>query len=228
MRYYERNMPALPPLREKRMRYLGVSCPVPIARYPEEYHWQSEIRLSCTQHQGVTSREQRKITDNWVDFLKNNSLPLETVVLSTRTPQDVFDAICCQESITELYFKWCAVPDLSSIGKLRKLKKLYIGHGASILTMEPLAELKELEALRLGNTIKVTDYSPIGKLTNLREFSIEGNDNLTPVILNMESDAFLQGLTKLEYLDLYSVNVWNRSFLYRENTEYISSVMFRL
>lgn len=228
MRYYERNMPQVPPLRAKRMRYLGLSCPTPFACYPEDYRGQSEIRLSCTQHQGVTSREQRKITDSWVDFLKNGQLPLDTVVFCTKTPQDVFDAICCQESITELYFKWCAVPDITSIAKLQNLKKLYIGHGAMVRSVEPLATLRKLEALRLGNTTKVTDYEPIGKLDNLREFSIEGNDNLTPVILDMESDAFLEGLSKLEYLNLYSVNVRNRTFLYPESTMHIPSVMFRL
>lgn len=227
--YYERNMPWAPPIREKyQMRYIGSGCKVPVASYPEEYMGQKEIRFSCTQHPSVTAREQRKITDRWVDFLKNHKLPLDKVVFCTRMPQDVFDAVCSQESITELYIKWCAVPDFSSIARLKNLKKLYIGHGAMVLSAEPLAALRNLEALRLGNTTKITDYSPLGKLHNLRELSIEGNDNLTPVILHMESDAFLKGLSKLEYLNFYSVDVQNRSFLYQENTEHISSIIFRL
>ena len=210
------------------MRYLGTECKVPLARCPEEYRGQGEIRLACTQRQSVTAREQRKLTDQWVDYLKSTPLPMDTVAFCTRTPQDVFDAICCQESITELYFKWCAVPDLSNIRKLKNLKKLYIGHGASIQSVAPLAELENLEALRLGNTTKITDYSPLGKCRNLRELSIEGNDNISPVIIQMESDRFLQDLTKLEFLWLYDVKVQERSFLTVENTAHINSICFRL
>ena len=225
MGYYERNMPDETPVNAAFMDYFGQSCVVPLLHFPEEYRGQKEVRLACTQH-AVSACQQRKITGEWVDFLRGENLGLETVMVSTRLNQAIFDALCCQDTITALWIKWCAVPDLSEIVRLKNLRTLYIGLGTSITDLTPLGELHNLEVLRLGNTEKVTDYSPLGKLEKLKTLEIEANDKLNCVSLRMQSDSFLRKLPQLELLNLVDVRVAERSFLCEENVEHIRSVRF--
>ena len=176
--------------------------------YPEEYAGQQTVKLCCTQHYNafyrpdITDYQQKKITESWVKFLHGDIQPMEVVQFCTKTNQAVFDAICHQENVQSLWFKWCAVPDLSQIAQLRKLKRLYIGLGTAIRDLSPLGELENLEVLRLGNTSKVTDYSALGRLRNLKALEIVGYDTLNPVTIKAESDAFLQQLDRLEFTNL--------------------------
>lgn len=226
MEYYERNMPEETPVSAAFMGYFGQSCSVPLLHFPEEYCGQKHVRLACTQH-GVTPYQQRKITDSWAAFLQQGRPMLETVMFCTKLPQSVFDAVCCQENLTALWIKWCAAADLSRIIKLKNLKTLYIGLGTTITDLTPLGQLENLEVLRLGNVEKITDYSPLGKLTRLRTLEIDASDKLNSRMLHMQSDSFLQNLTRLEILNLCDVQVEERSFLFEENVGHIQSVRFR-
>lgn len=225
MGYYERNMPDETPVNAAFMGYFGQSCAIPLLHFTEEYRGQKAVRLACTQH-AVSAYQQRKITGEWMDFLRGENLGLETVMVSTKLNQAVFDALCRQDTITALWIKWCAVPDLSEIVRLKDLRILYIGLGTSITDLTPLGELRDLEVLRLGNTEKVTDYSPLGKLTKLKTLEIEANDKLRCASLRMQSDSFLWKLPQLELLNLSDVKVVERNFLYGENVEHIRSVRF--
>lgn len=176
--------------------------------YPEEYTGQKDVKLCCTQHYNafyrpdITEYRQKKITASWVSFLCCDIQPMETVQFCTKTNQAVFDAICHQENLQSLWFKWCAVPDLSQISQLKNLKRLYIGLGTAIRDLSPLGELESLEVLRLGNTTKVTDYSALGRLRNLKALEIVGHDTLNPVTIKVESDSFISKLHQLDYLKL--------------------------
>lgn len=181
---------------------------IPFLLYPDEYTGQRSVKLCCTQHHNayyrpdITAYKQKKITQSWVEFLNGAVQPMERVQFCTKTNQPVFDAVCHQENIHSLWFKWCAVTDLTGIEKLKNLKRLYIGLGTSIRDISPLGKLEGLEVLRIGNTTKVTDYSALGNLRNLRALEIIGHDTLNPVSIKVDSDAFLEPLEKLEYLKL--------------------------
>ena len=223
---FERNMPDETPVNAEFMGYFGLSSPVPLLRFPEEYSGQKHVRLACTQHD-MTPYQQKKITDRWVSFLRNKKLNLESVMFATRLPQSVFDAVCCQEGITALWIKWCAAADLGEIAKLKNLKTLYVGMGTSIRDLTPIGSLENLEVLRLGNTERVTDYSPLGKLSRLKALEIEASDKLNSRMLHMKSDSFLFDLRELELLNLCDVQVEDRAFLFEENVEHIQSIRFQ-
>lgn len=205
---------------------------IPYIHFPDEYDGQSRVKLVCTQHWNsfyrpdITPYKQKKITQAWVDFLQTEKLPIKDVQLCSRTSQKVFDALCMQENIEFLRFKWCAVTDLSAIRNLKNLKKLYIGMGSSVTDISPLADLKNLEALCLDSTIKVTDYSPLESLSNLVALDIGGNFQNRAVI-DMESDEFLFGLKKLEFLHLPSVKILKRKFLFEKNVMTFKYACFR-
>ena len=182
---------------------------VPTLFFPEEYAGQQSVKLCCTQHfnpfyrPDITEYRQKKITKAWADFLNGDIQPMETVQFCTKTNRAIFDAVCHQENIRFLWFKWCAVTDLSRINQLKNLKGLYIGLGSMVEDISPIGELENLEVLRLGNTTKVTDYSALGRLRNLKALEIVGHDTLEPVAIKARSDAFLAQLDRLEWTNLH-------------------------
>lgn len=198
---------------------LSLNRDIPILSYPEEYDGQEHIKLACTQHTNnrsvfspMTPYKQKKITQEWADFLSLNKLSLKSVQFCTKTNQQIFDAICTQDSITSLRFKWCCVPNISNIAKLKNLKKLFIGLGTSITDISAVGELPELEVLRIGNTAKVSDYSALGKLKKLKVLYICGGDTLNPVTITMKSDSFIGELDSLQYLALGDVKFIEKIF----------------
>ncbi|MBR3866455.1 MAG: hypothetical protein IKM54_01495 [Butyricicoccus sp.] len=198
---------------------------LPYLRFPEQYDGNLSVKLVCSQH-GDTPYHQKKITQSWIDFLTKDKYPFREVQFCSRTSPAIFEAICTQTSIESLWIKWCAVPDLSAIKNLKNLKKLYVGLGTSVEKIDGLAELQNLEVLCLDNTKKVIDYSPLGSLKNLKALDI-GGSSINPAVLDMQSDAFLFELTKLEFLHLPDVRITERSFLFDENVQSFKYAFFR-
>jgi Leucine-rich repeat (LRR) protein len=89
-------------------------------------------------------------------------------------PQTLFDAACCQENLEELRFKWGAYTNLSALEKLKNLKFLYIGSGASVRDISILGNMKNLIVLYVENFKRIEDYSPLTALNKLEQLVISG------------------------------------------------------
>ena len=154
---------------------------------------------------------------------------MKTVQFCTRTPKAIFEAICTQQSVTSLRFKWLAVSDISAIAQMKQLKALQIELGSSITDLSPIGELTELETLVLGSTVKITDYSLLGRLKNLKELVICSYPTRVPGdVMTMESDAFLTELPDLYYLDLADVKILRRTVLTPASAEKYGFACFRM
>ena len=202
---------------------------IPFLYVCEYYDGAETVKLTCTQHSGVSEYQQKQITSAWAKFLQKEQYPMKTVQFCTRTPKAIFEAICTQQSVTSLRFKWLAVSDISAIAQMKQLKALQIELGSSITDLSPIGELTELETLILGSTVKVTDYSPLGKLKSLKELVICSYPTRVPGdVMTMESDAFLAQLPNLQYLDFGDVKIQNQTVLNPANARRYAFACFRL
>lgn len=187
---------------------------IPFLHFCEDYDGAETLKLSCTQHSGVSEYQQKRITEAWAKFLQTEQYPMKTVQFCTRTPKAVFEAICTQKSVTSLRFKWLAVSDIQAIAQMKQLKALQIELGSSVTDLSPIGKLTELETLVLGSTVKITDYSPLGNLKKLKELVICSYPTRVPEdVMTMESDGFLEHLPALDYLDLTDVKILRRTVL---------------
>lgn len=169
----------------------------------EDYNGESVIKLCPSQHQFVTSYQQKKITESFVDFLLKNSYPIVEMQVCTIINQKVFDAICNQRNLESLRIKCFSGKDVSHITNLFKLKKLFIESGSGIEDISCLADMTQLEVLILGETKKIYDYSCLGKLKNLKVFGIcHYQTNISGTKLKMKSKEFVNEMPNLEWVDL--------------------------
>ena len=146
------------------------------AEQVKDYKVQDELWLVCTQL-SLTQREQKRIVNEWVEFLQTNTKTIKLLYFRSRVPQVLLDAACCQENLEELHIKWGGYKDLSALRKLsnaKQLKHLYIGSGAGVEDLSPLTEMKNLTSLYIVNFKKIEDYSPLAALQNLEQLIISG------------------------------------------------------
>lgn len=178
----------------------AIDSPYTITRV-EDYKGQDKLWLVCTQL-GIPQGEQKRVVNEWVEFLQVNTKTIKLLYFRSRVPQVLFDAACCQENLEELHFKWGAYKDLSALKKLsnlKQLKHLYIGSGAGVEDLSPLTEMKNIVSLYIQNFKRIEDYSPITKLQNLEQLIIDGpNLGYTP-IRDLE---FLRDMPNLLYFSM--------------------------
>jgi len=143
----------------------------------KDYKGQDKLWLACTQLYNTKPKEQKRIVNEWAEFLQTNTKTIKLLYFRSRVPQALFDAACYQENLEELHFKWGGYKDLSALNKLsnsKHLKHLYIGSGAGVEDILPLTEMKNLVSLYIENFKRIADYSPIAKLQNLEQLVISG------------------------------------------------------
>ncbi len=177
----------------------------PTVAFPNDYNNEPVIRFAPSQRAFLTKYEQKRLTADWVDYLKKNSLPLKEVHAVSTLTQTVFDALCHQISIESLRIKWLNCNDISAIAELENLKKLFIECGTKIEDITPIAKLHGLEVLILGETVKITDYSCLKALKKLRVFSICRYQSSVRGQMRIQSTDFLNEMKNLEYVDLNDV-----------------------
>lgn len=182
----------------------------PFIRHIEDYNGELIIKLCPSQHQFVTSYQQKKITESFVDFLLKDSYPIVEMQVCTIINQNVFDAICNQRNLESLRIKCFRGNDISHITNLTKLKKLFIESGSGIEDISCLADMTQLEVLILGETKKIYDYSCLGKLKNLKVFGIcHYQTNISGTKLKMKSNEFVNEMPNLEWVDLVDCKIDN-------------------
>lgn len=182
-------------------------------RYPfiknvNDYNGESVIKLCPSQHQFVTSYQQKKITDNFCEFLLKETYPIVEMQVCTIANQNIFDAICNQHNLESLRIKCFKGKDISSIRELTNLKKLFIESGTAIEDISSLADLKQLEVLILGDTKKIFDYSCLSKLQNLKALGIcNYQASISKTKLKMKSDMFIKDMPNLEWVDFVDCKI---------------------
>lgn len=195
------------------VRDLRHDSDIPFIYYPKDYNNDETVKLCCTQHNGLTDYQMKKVKKEWCDFLSSQKLPLTEVQFCTKTTADIFEAICNQDSIVSLRFKWLASKNIEPISKLKNLKMLFIENGTAIEDITPLSKLENLEVLILGSTTKIKDYSSLSKLHNLKVFAITSYQTKISETITVDSDNFIKNMEKLEYLDLSSARFNNIEYL---------------
>lgn len=147
-----------------------------IIKKVSDYDGGDHLCIACTQldYQGYSKSEQKRILNEWIEFLQTNTKLFRALHFNSHVPQELFNAACCQENLEELRFKWGSYSDLSALENLPKLKFLYLGSASSIRDITPLGNMKNLIVLYIENFKKIEDYSPLTKLDKLEQLIISG------------------------------------------------------
>ena len=163
-----------------------------------EYKGQKSLIINCTQlgdsftPQYKTAKQKRAVLDQWCEFLRSEP----------DTFKELLDAVCCQRNLKSLHIKWGSYEELDALASLSHLKSLFIGSGARVKSIAPIAKLTGLENLCVENFQKINDYSLFANLQNLKSLEICG-DGLSPKFIHIDSLEFLRpmpGLTSLVIL----------------------------
>ena len=115
-----------------------------------QYKWQKSLVINCTQlgdsftPQYKTARQKRAVLDEWCDFLRSEQDAFNELNFCTKMPQELFDAACCQRNLKSLHIKWGSYESLDALANLSSLKSLFIGSGASVKSIAPIATLTGL------------------------------------------------------------------------------------
>lgn len=177
----------------------------------DEYQGEEAINLKCTQLSERTFPKQsqrNKVLKDWIDFLEQHPKQLKKIYCVSRMNQKLFNAICQQENLEELYIKWGMYPDLSEIKNLKQLKYLSLTAGASTKDISSIGQLAKLEVLKLS-TVGATDYSALANLTSLEVLSLDsGMDNL----IKVDDLMFLESLSKLKDFQTTGFRLLNHDY----------------
>ncbi len=174
-------------IRKTYFEIVGGFPSLPIIQEVQEYDGGPKACIACTQLPGkeleqfyagsrkcYTKKEQKAVLKEWVDFLSSKTDILEAIHFNSYVPQELFDAACCQENLTELRVKWGGIKDLSGLKKLRKLRYLCLGSCRGLADLSPIAELKDLVVMDFAGKQSFTDYSALAGLKNLEQLIIDG------------------------------------------------------
>ena len=137
-----------------------------------QYKGQKSLVINCTQlgdsftPQYKTAKQKREVLDEWCDFLRSEQEAFDELSFCTKMPQELFDAVCCQRNLKSLHIKWGSYESLDALANLSSLKSLFIGSGASVKSIAPIAKLAVLESLAVENFQKISDYSALSNLQN--------------------------------------------------------------
>lgn len=173
-------------------------------RYPSDYDGSDRIHIVCTQTE-LKPSEQKKLVKAWCEALPSLDA-VEYVWFSSRTTQELFDAVCDMKSLKGLYIKWSGITSIDNIVKAKGLKYLHIGSSPSLAPLDPLALLPNLEWLELENIRACSDLSFAKKLTGLKGLSIAGDGNSIKY-LKAKTLEPLTALQNLYWLSLYTLLV---------------------
>ncbi len=187
-----------------------------------DYRRQKYLELACTQlDPPYTPKDKHRILNEWCDFFRAPS-PVRELGLFTRTPQELFDAVCSGGQIKRLHIKWGPVANLNAIQTLNQLDGLWLGT-TSVKDLSPVVQLPELTHLALDNLHAIRDYSVLAEATSLEFLYIDGYDQ-GPKKLRLKDLKFLRNLTRLRALFIGYVNIESfdlDSILGLENLEFL-------
>jgi hypothetical protein len=190
-----------------------------------EYNGEDEICIACTQLKGEEEKmffpdikcyseyDKKRILKEWINFLSVKKESLRRVHFNSKVTPALFSAVCCQNELEELRFKWGTYSDLSALEKMQKLKYLYIGQGSYVKDISPLAKLKNLIVLHIEAFTKIEDYSSLGSLLALEQLVITGPLLSDAKIKDLEFLRKMPSLRSVSFANLVSKKKYTKEEL---------------
>jgi hypothetical protein len=166
-------------------------------RSPDEYDGGPDLAIWCTQLD-VPASQQRKLVAHWVQTLPTLQ-GVRRLWFTSRVSQELFDAACRIEGLTDLRIKWSGIKTLDAVTPLTGLRRFHLGDSASLQSLQPLAALRQLEWLWLDGLSKVPDLEPLAGLGALEGLFVAGTDSKPLVVPTL---APLSALRQLRWLQL--------------------------
>lgn len=158
----------------------------------------------------VSIKYRKDLETKWIEVIPTLD-NVKSISLRHKVDQKFFEAVCCMKNLESLTIWTSTVDDISSISKLKALKRLDIENFSRLTDISPLLKLEKLEILTVSNSFKITNYEVIGHLTNLIGLSIQG-DQIAPRNLRLKSLKPFAKLNMLKHLDLSSTTVIDESY----------------
>ncbi len=166
-------------------------------RSPDEYEGGPDLAIQCTQLD-LPASQQRKLVARWAQALPTLQ-GVRRLWFTSRVSQELFDAACRIEGLTDLWIKWSGIRTLEPVTGLRRLERFHLGDSASLQTLHPLASMSQLQWLWLDGLSKVPDFEPLAALAGLEGLCITGCESKALVVPTL---APLSALRRLRWLQL--------------------------
>ena len=176
------------------------NVPPPVVVRPEELSGLDRLCVACTQTD-LSRADQRRLLGEWCELLPTLS-HVRFLWLSSRVPQELFDAACRVPHLLGLWVKWSAVANLEALPGAKALRYFHLGSSAKLQSIAPLSGLTDLKWLDLENIKRVQDVSPLSVLTRLEGLSLEGSIWSTQKVLTLSPIGALTGLRFLSLANL--------------------------
>jgi len=145
----------------------------PVWTYLEELTDSERICVACTQTD-LSAHKQAALVREWCKVLPTLH-HVKTLWLTTRVPQDLFDAACRMPNLEDLWIKWSGITDINAIQGLAKLRYFHLGSSTGLRSIQPVTELTRLKWLGLENLRRIRTIEPVGALTQLEGLALEGS-----------------------------------------------------
>lgn len=166
-------------------------------RDPDEYAGGPDLTIQCTQLE-LPASQQRKLVARWVQVLPTLQ-GVRRLWFSSRVPQELFDAACRIEGLSDLWIKWSGIKTLEAATRLPGLHRFHLGDSASLQSLQPLAAMPQLQWLWLDGMSKIPDLEPLAALGALEGLFVAGTESKPLAVPTL---APLSGLQRLRWLQL--------------------------
>lgn len=166
-------------------------------RSPDEYTGGPDLSIWCTQQPDLSASQQRKLVARWVEALPGLQ-GVRRLWFTSRVSQELFDAACRIEGLTDLWIKWSGIKTLEAATGQRQLLRFHLGDSASLQTLAPLTALPQLQWLWLDGVPKVPDLEPLAALGELEGLCVTGAESRALVVPSFQPLAALRSLRWLQ------------------------------
>jgi hypothetical protein len=181
-------------------RQMRGDIPSPVRR-PDQYAGSDTLNIACTQT-GLPGVQQARLIEEWCAVLP--TLPVKTLVFSSKVPQRLFDAACRVSQLEALHVKWSSIESLDAICSLASLRSLFLGSSPGIACLAPISALSGLAHLFVENVQDPVDLSFVEQLRELLEFGLAAPRGRKLRVRTLEP---LGSLTQVQLLWLVSLQV---------------------
>ena len=156
------------------------------------------ITLPMDFPEGTGKKYRKEVEDKWIKILPNLT-NVKSLSVRHRVNQEYFEAICNTKNLENLHLWTSVAEDISSIGKLQKLKRLELERFSKLKDISPILTLENLQLLSIENSFNIENYELIGQMTQLKGLCL-GGDTFAPKNLRLKSLKPFHNLKKLQHL----------------------------
>ena len=169
-------------------------APASIQR-PAEYAGGDRLAVACTQT-GLSAAGQRKLVEAWCEALPTLD-KVRVLWLTSRVPQELFDAACRMPALESLWIKWSGLESIDALQHAGRLRHLRLGSSPGVTDLARLERLPRLEWLELENLKRVTRLEPLAPLRRLKGLAFTGAEGQRNTVESLRPLSALEGLAWL-------------------------------